>query len=106
MELGPIGFILWYGLRLFIVLELWLTYLKLRSPFLRDLALSGFLIHAIMFTSQMVFHHTFSLYYWFYTSFIYLLPWLDRITAWQQEHQQWLQYYASNPASLSDASNG
>ncbi len=105
LELGPIGFILWYGLRIAIILSLWLTYSRLQSPFLRDLALAGFLIQSIMFIGHMVFHNTFPLYYWFYTGFIYLLPWLERVKAWQRE-QQWRQYYASTSASLPDASNG
>ena len=105
LELGPIGFIFWYGLRLYLILVLWLTYLKLKQPFLRDLALAGFLMHAMTLSNHMVFHHTFSTYYWFYASFVYLLPWLEQVATWQRE-QQWLQYYASLPPSLPDAPHG
>jgi len=105
LEIGPIGFIFWYGMRLYLIVALWLAYRKLKSDFLRDLGLASFLIHAIMVTNHVVFHHTFSIYYWFYASFVYLLPWLDRVATWQRE-QQWLHYHANTAASLPDASNG
>jgi len=38
----------------------------------------------------MVFHHTFSIYYWFFSSFIFLLPWLEFVEDWREE-QQYLQ---------------
>lgn len=85
LELGPIGFLLWYGLRISIVIALWSVFWKLRSPFLRQLALSAFLIQAIQISGQLVFHHTFSVYYWFFSSFIFLLPRLEQIENWHQQ---------------------
>ncbi|MBE9116136.1 hypothetical protein IQ249_09535 [Lusitaniella coriacea LEGE 07157] len=85
LEIGPIGFILWYGLRVSLIIALWLTFLKLKRPFLRDLALSACLIQIILFISQMVFHHTYSIYYWFFSSFIFLLPWLDYVEDWREK---------------------
>ncbi|MDY7013616.1 MAG: hypothetical protein SVX43_08415, partial [Cyanobacteriota bacterium] len=96
LEIGPIGFILWYGLRLGLIINLWLTYLKLKRPFFQDLTLSTCLLQLILLTGQMVFHHTFSVYYWFSSSFIFLLPHLEKIEAWRSQ-QQYLQAHESFP---------
>jgi hypothetical protein len=90
LELGPIGFFLWYGLRLSIIIALLITFWKLKILLLRQLALIAFLIQAIQFNGQLVFHHTFCVYYWFLSSFIFLLPRLEEIENWQRE-QQFLQ---------------
>lgn len=87
LELGPIGFFLWYGLRLSIIIALLVTFWKLKILFLRQLALIAFLIQAIQFNGQLVFHHTFCVYYWFLSSFIFLLPRLEEIENWQREQQ-------------------
>jgi hypothetical protein len=84
LEIGPFGFILWYGLRSILILSLLGIFLRLKTPFLRDLALVAFLFHAINFTGQMVFNNTFAIYYWFFSGFIFLLP--------QLEYQQLLFY--------------
>lgn len=92
LELGFIGFVFWYGLRLVILISLFGLMLKLRRPFLRDLATTAFLIQGIWFTGQTVFHPTFSVYYWFLTSFIFLLPKLEKIENWRQYQQQFQAY--------------
>jgi hypothetical protein len=78
LELGPIGFILWYGLRLTLLWALFKVFWKLRNPFLQHLALAAFLTHAIQFTGQLVVHNVFAIYYWSLASFIFLLPRLDK----------------------------
>jgi hypothetical protein len=90
LELGPIGFLFWYGLRMSLIIALMCTFGKLKRPFLRQLALVAFLIQVIQFNGQLVVHHTFSVYYWFFSSFIYLLPRLEQIENWQKG-QQFLQ---------------
>jgi len=95
LELGPIGFFLWYGLRASILVALWQVFGKLKRPFLRGLALSAFLIHAILLNGHLVFHHTFSVYYWFLSSFIFLLPQLEQIENWYRS-QQIMQYNVSS----------
>jgi hypothetical protein len=87
LELGPIGFTFWYGLRICIGLKLWSLFWKLKSPFLRQLAAIALLIHLVQLSGQMVFHHTFSVYYWFLSGFIFLLPQLEFINHWHQEQQ-------------------
>jgi hypothetical protein len=104
LELGPIGFMFWYGMRVAIIGALLLTFFALKRRFLRDLALAGTLIHLILFISQMVFHNTFSLYYWFYTGFIFMLPWLERVENWR-EQQRWYEQQ-QNYADWSDSSYG
>ena len=79
LELGPIGFILWYGFRTVLIVALGLTFWKLKISFLRQLALAAFLTHAILINGQLVVHHTFLVYYWFLASFIFLLPRLEKI---------------------------
>ncbi|OKH40422.1 hypothetical protein NIES2119_02020 [[Phormidium ambiguum] IAM M-71] len=77
LEIGPIGFFLWYSLRLVILGSLFIVFLNLRRPLLRQLALVAFLIQLSWINGQLVFHHTFSVYYWFMTGFVFLLPWLE-----------------------------
>ena len=78
LELGPIGWIFWYGLRLIVLWALFKTFWKLRTPFLQHLALAAFLTHALHFTGQLVVHNVFSIYYWSLAGFIFLLPRLDQ----------------------------
>jgi hypothetical protein len=87
LELGPIGFFLWYGLKLSIIIALFMNFWKLKSLFLRQLSLTAFLIQVIQFNGQLVFHHTFGVYYWFLSSFIFLLPKLEAIENWHKEQQ-------------------
>lgn len=90
LELGPIGFIFWYGLKISIIIGLFRTFWMLKIPFLRELALAAFLIQSIQLNGFLVFHHTYAVYYWFLSSFIYLLPRLEQVENWQKE-QQYLQ---------------
>ena len=79
LDLGPIGLIGWEALRLYILFALWHTFKRLQDPFLVQLGLSILLFSAIQFTSSLVSNLTFSLYYWFFVGFIFLLPKLDNI---------------------------
>jgi hypothetical protein len=87
LELGPIGFIFWYGLRLSILILLIHTFLKLKRPFLRQLALTAFLLQAIQINSFLVFLNTYAVYYWFFSGLIFLLPQLEQTENWQREQQ-------------------
>ena len=88
LELGPIGFLLWYGLRISIAIALFGVFWKSKRSLLRQLALAACLIQSIQISGQLVFHHTFSIYYWFLSSFIFLLPRLEQIEEWHRR-QQW-----------------
>ncbi len=85
LEIGPIGFLFWYGLRISIAVLLWRIFCKLKRPFLRHLALTGFLVQIVWLSGFMVFHPTFSVYYWFFSGFIFLLPQLERLENLRQE---------------------
>lgn len=98
LELGPFGCLFWYGLRVSTAIALWNTYLNLQRPFLRQLALTAFLFQAIQFNGPLVFNYAFSLYYWFFTGFIFLLPQLEQVENWHRE-QQLLQRNAYLPDS-------
>lgn len=87
LELGPIGFFLWYGLRLTILYSLWRVYIKLKTPFLRHLALGAFLIQGIQIIRFLVFDPIFVVYYWFFSGFIFLLPRLEKSGYWIQRTQ-------------------
>lgn len=91
LELGPIGFLFWYGMRVSIMIALIATFWKLKTPFLRQLAIAAFLIQAIELNSFLVFTTTYAVYYWFLSSFIFLLPHLEAVENWQRE--QHLQEY-------------
>ena len=87
LEIGPFGFFFWYGLKLLLLGLLGLTYLKLKRPLLRQLALSAFLLQAISFNGQLVYNHTANLFQWFLYGFIFLLPHLEHIAHWQSYSQ-------------------
>jgi hypothetical protein len=99
LELGPFGFLFWYGLRVSTAIALWNVYLNLQRPFLRQLALTAFLFQAIQFNGPLVFNYAFSLYYWFFTGFIFLLPQLEQVENWHQEQQLLQQQDAYFPNS-------
>jgi hypothetical protein len=84
LELGPVGFVLWYSLRFVLIVFLWSTYSNLKRPLLKQLALSAFLIHLLQFSFQLVFNHTLLVYYWFLAGFIFLLPKLEQIENWKK----------------------
>ncbi|MDJ0708317.1 MAG: hypothetical protein QNJ46_34025 [Leptolyngbyaceae cyanobacterium MO_188.B28] len=87
LDLGPIGFFIWYGLKLALVFALWKTYRKLKRPFLQQLALLSFWLQSVTFTNQLVYNHTAGLYHWFIFGFIFLLPRLEQLQNWQVFYQ-------------------
>lgn len=94
LEIGPIGFIFWYTMRVALIIALFMTFWKLKRTFLSDFALAACLMQAILFISQMVFHHTFAVYYWLFSGFIFLLPWLEYVEDWREQQQQnWQENY-------------
>ncbi|MDB9518295.1 hypothetical protein PN466_15210 [Roseofilum reptotaenium CS-1145] len=89
LEIGPIGFILWYALKIAVMAALFSLYWKLKRPFLRNLALIAFLMQIIWLPNQHVFHITYNVYYWWMTGFIYLLPHLEKMENWRKQYQQY-----------------
>ncbi len=91
LELGPLGFVLWYGLRVVLIVSLWFTIWRVKRPLLRQLAIVAFLTHLVMLSGQLVFHHTFAIYYWFMSGFIFLLPQLEVTENWRRDQALLLQ---------------
>jgi len=83
IELGLAGFLLWYGLRIVLLISLYSVFRKLKNPLYIELALGVFLFQTINLTGQLVTNPTMLVYFWFFSGFIYLLPALER-----QEEQQ------------------
>jgi len=77
IEIGLLGFLLWYGLRIVLLISLRSVFLKLKNPLYKDLALAIFLFQLINVTGQLITNPTMLVYYWFFSGFIYLLPVLD-----------------------------
>ena len=78
LELGPIGYVLWYGLRWVIIFNIGQVFLRLQRPFLKKMALTILLWEMIQSSSPLVFNPTFAVYYWFLSGFIFLLPRLEQ----------------------------
>jgi hypothetical protein len=85
LELGPVGFFFWYLLRLSLIIYIWLVFLKLKRPWLKELALAIFLIQAIQLYNLLVFNQAFAIYYWFISGFIFLLPKIEETENWRIE---------------------
>lgn len=77
IEIGLLGFFLWYGLRIVLLISLGSILLKLKNPFYKELALAIFLLQLINLTGQLITNPTMLVYFWFFSGFIYLLPALE-----------------------------
>ncbi len=95
LEIGPLGFLLWYGIKVAFLVALWQVYRRLHRPFLKQLALSALLLQMITFSSQIAFNHTAGIYHWFFNGFIFLLPQIEQIAIWQDYYQQFQPYERS-----------
>lgn len=65
LELGGIGFILYYLLRISLIFELGRIARSLRDADLRSLAIGVFLLHLSHLPVALVFNHVFLVFYWF-----------------------------------------
>jgi hypothetical protein len=91
IEIGLIGFVLFYLIRINLIICLGLTSIKLRDPFLSQVGIAAFLFHALQITAPVVFNPNMGIYYWFCAGFILLLPELERrekLEYLYQEYQQ------------------
>ena len=88
LEFGPLGFCLWFGMRVFCVLLLWRLFYSLRLPLTRQLAITATLFHTISLVSPLVFSAGSSVFYWFLAGFIFLLPRIEAAEIAQSNAQQ------------------
>jgi hypothetical protein len=85
IELGILGLLLWYLLRLALIFSTWQVLWRLESSWLRQLTLSAFLFQVLnLIAVHLVFNTTFAIYYWFFCGFILLFP--------ELEYRQFLYY--------------
>jgi hypothetical protein len=77
MELGIPGFFLWYGLRIGLILAVWKTRARVRSAFLRQLALGTSMVLCYQLFTTTAFSPTANVFHWFLAGFALLLPKLD-----------------------------
>lgn len=81
LELGPIGFILIYFVRVYLAVFAFRQIMVLRTRFHRTLATAAFLFFLTALPGGVVFDVTSDLYYWFFTGLLMLVIRLDRETA-------------------------
>lgn len=77
LEIGILGVVLWYGLRIIIFITLGTLFIRLKHPFYQELALALCLFQIINLPGQLLVNSTMLVYYWFFSGFIYLLPELE-----------------------------
>jgi hypothetical protein len=83
-ELGLVGFVLFYGARIAIIL-LALRYVSaLKSPALRGLGTASLLILVVSLPGSIVFNVTGGLLYWFFVGILFAVVRFDRFAALQQ----------------------
>ncbi len=82
LELGLVGFLLFYAMRLALLFGFWRLARTLSTSDGKVLAMAVFLFHAahfyLPFMPPIVFNVTASLYYWFFSGMLFLLPQLER----------------------------
>lgn len=87
IEVGLVGFIMVYLLRLFYIYDFWGLFRKLKDIDLKNLSLI-LLLFQIQFISgvnMLVFNHTSNLLYWYFIGFMFALPKIDNKELAEQE---------------------
>jgi len=77
LELGPVGFLLVYAVRLALALFTFRQALRLRTSFHRAVAISALLFFLIQIPGGVVFEVTAGVYYWFLAGLVFLAVRLD-----------------------------
>lgn len=81
LELGPLGFLPIYAVRLSLALFTFLQALRLRTAFHRAVAISALLFFLVQIPGGVVFEVTAGVYYWFLAGLVFLVVRLDREAA-------------------------
>jgi hypothetical protein len=81
LELGPLGFLLIYSVRLALAFFTFRQVLRLRTAFHRAVAISALLFFLVQIPGGVVFEVTAGLYYWFLAGLVFLAVRLDRVAA-------------------------
>jgi hypothetical protein len=78
LELGPFGFLIWYGARIGLIVWAFATGLRLRTRFHRTMAVAAALFLLCQLPAAAVFDPTASLYHWFIAALVPTMISLDR----------------------------
>lgn len=78
LELGPIGFLLWYAARIGLIVWAFVTGLRLKTRFHRTMAIAAALFLLTQLPASAVFDPTASLYHWFIAALVPTMIALDR----------------------------
>lgn len=81
LELGPLGFILVYFVRVYLVVFAFRQALILRTRFHRTVAVASFLFLFAQLPAGVVFDVTAGVYHWFFAGLVTTVMWLDRKAA-------------------------
>ncbi len=79
LELGTVGFLVWYAVRVYVLWALFITWRRMRIPFLRQVAFAAFFLHLVTLNGGVIVSSTMGVYYWFSAGFIFLLPKLHAV---------------------------
>lgn len=77
-ELGVLGFLLWYALRVFLIVQIFAIVPRLRDPLLKSLAIAGGWFMTIGILAPVPFDTTLGAFYWLVAGFSFILPQLDQ----------------------------
>ena len=78
LELGPLGFLLIYFVRVYLVVFAFRHVLRLRTRFHRAVAIAAFLLFLAQLPGTVVFDPTMGVYYWFFAGLLMTAIQLDR----------------------------
>jgi O-antigen ligase len=78
-EMGHLGFLTWMALKLTILAQLYRCTEATKRPFLKMLAVMALSFHISHIYLSTIANHIAGLYYWFFASFIFLLPRIEKI---------------------------
>ncbi|HTQ79452.1 MAG TPA: hypothetical protein VMM92_05610, partial [Thermoanaerobaculia bacterium] len=87
IELGLLGFVLIYLLRIYLILFAFQQVIRLRTTFHRALAISGFLFFLAQLPGGVVFDVTTDVYYWFFGGLVLAAMRLDRMIPMRSTRQ-------------------
>jgi hypothetical protein len=78
LEVGVVGATSWFLIRISLIIALFLSFIKIRDPYISQLALAAFLFHGLQITANVIFNPSMGVYFWFFAGYVILLPELER----------------------------
>lgn len=78
LEIGLVGFLLFYGLRITLLLHLWKALRQAQDWDLKVVAVFGFLLALVMSLQGILFSHTHLVFYWFFAALTLWIPVMEQ----------------------------